>query len=137
MINKILNYLFKFFNIKYMEDSIKVFENIGDNIVPFETKEDFMRYYNKNQNTIDAMSTRGLNRKFKIDGFKIGRLQGKIILYPLKESERKAEQSEPKSEELDSKTKLTINEKLDFMNRRLKKMEEMLEIVIQYFEQND
>lgn len=112
-----------------MTDSIKVFENIGDNVVKFETKEDFMRYYNKNQESIDAMSTRGLNRKFKIDGFKIGRLQGKIILYPLKETEHK-------SEELDSKTKLTINEKLDFMNRRLKKIEEMLEIVINYFEQN-
>ena len=120
-----------------MTDSIKVFENIGDNVVKFETKEDFMRYYNKNQESIDAMSTRGLNRKFKIDGFKIGRLKGKIILYHLKENEYKAEQTETKSDELDSKTKLTINEKLDFMNRRLKKMEEMLEIVIQYFEQNE
>lgn len=113
-----------------MEDSIKVFENIGDNVLSFETKEDFMRYYNKNQNTIDSMSTRGLNRKFKISGFKIGRLQGKIILYPLKETETK-------SEELDSKTKLTINEKLDFMNRRLKKIEEMINVIIQCLDIND
>lgn len=113
-----------------MEDSIKVFENIGDNVLSFETKEDFMRYYNKNQNMIDNMSTRGLNRKFKIDGFKIGRLQGKIILYPLKETETK-------SDELDSKTKLTINEKLDFMNRRLKKIEEMINIVIDFLNTNE
>lgn len=130
MTNKFIELFIKFLHIKYMEDSIKVFENIGDNIITFETKEDFMRYYNKNQKTIDAMSTRGLNRKFKIDGFKIGRLQGKIILYPLKETETK-------SDELDSKTKLTINEKLDFMNRRLKKIEEMINIVINYFEQNE
>ena len=113
-----------------MEDSIKVFENIGDNVLSFETKEDFMRYYNKNRELVDAMSTRGLNRKFKIDSFKIGRLKGKIILYPLKEPETK-------SEELDAKTKLTINEKLDFMNRRLKKIEEMINIVVDFLNTNE
>ena len=113
-----------------MADSIKVFENIGDNVLGFETKEDFMRYYNKNKESIDAMSTRGLNRKFKIDGFKIGRLKGEIILYPLKETETK-------SEELDSKTKLTINEKLDFMNRRLKKIEDMINIVVEFLNTNE
>ena len=113
-----------------MEDSIKVFENIGDNVLSFETNEDFMRYYNKNQNMVDNMSTRGLNRKFKIDGFKIGRLQGKIILYPLKETETK-------TDELDSKTKLTINEKLDFMNRRLKKIEDMINIVVEFLNINE
>lgn len=113
-----------------MSESIKVFENIGDNVLSFETKEDFMRHYNKNKESIDSMSTRGLNRKYHIDGFKIGRLKGEIILYPLKENETK-------SDELDSKTKLTINEKLDYMNRRLKKIEEMIDYVIKFLEQNE
>ena len=113
-----------------MTDSIKVFENIGDNVLSFETKEDFMRHYNKNRETIDSMSTRGLNRKYKIEGFRIGRLKGEIILFPLKESETK-------SEELDSKTKLTINEKLDFMNRRMKKIEEMIEFIVNFLNQSN
>ena len=117
-----------------MNNSIKVFQNIGDNVICFDTKEDFMKHYNKNKETIDGMSTRGLNVKYKIEGFKIGRSKGEIILYPLKESKSKSDsetdlnlqqQSQP-----EIKNKLTIEEKLDYINRRIKKIEEMLTLII-------
>lgn len=64
-------------------ETVEVFENIGDNIIEFETKEEFDRYYKKNKEFIDNMKTRGLNRKFIIKGFKIGRKKGNILLYPI------------------------------------------------------
>lgn len=125
-----------------MNNSIKVFQNIGDNVICFDTKEDFMKHYNKNKETIDGMSTRGLNVKYKIEGFKIGRSKGEIILYPLKESKSKSDsetdlniqqQSQTTTSKLaqpEIKNKLTIEEKLDFINRRIKKIEEMLTLII-------
>ena len=61
-------------------DNITVFENLSDNIVSFDSKEQFMRYYDKNKDDIDNMATRGLNTKFKIDGYKIGRKNKQLIL---------------------------------------------------------
>ena len=63
-------------------DSIKVFSNLSDNVESFETKEDFMRYYERNKELIDKMPTRGLNTKYKIDGYKIGRSKNQLMLYP-------------------------------------------------------
>ena len=85
--------IFLFLKMSTVTESVEVFENIGDNVVEFESKEEFDRYYKKNKEMIDNMKTRGLNRKFIIQGFKIGRKKGNIILYPLslnkKESEKK------------------------------------------------
>lgn len=118
-----------------MNNSIKVFQNIGDNIICFDTKEDFMKHYNKNKETIDGMSTRGLNVKYKIEGFKIGRSKGEIILYPLKESKSKSDSEsdlnmQQTQTQPEVKNKLSIEEKLDYINRRIKKIEEMLTLII-------
>lgn len=75
--------LYLFFYHKMSTETVEVFENIGDNIIEFETKEEFDRYYKKNKEFIDNMKTRGLNRKFIIKGFKIGRKKGNILLYPI------------------------------------------------------
>lgn len=69
-----------------MTEELKVFENLYDNITKFENKEEFQRYYNKNKENIDAIPTRGLNIKFKIEGYKLGRQKGQIMLYPLTSS---------------------------------------------------
>ena len=47
-------------------ESIKTFENLSDNVIEFETKQEFMRYYDQNKDMIDRMHTRGINSKFKI-----------------------------------------------------------------------
>lgn len=67
-------------------DSIKVFSNLSDNVESFETKEDFMRHYERNKELIDKMPTRGLNTKYKIDGYKIGRSKNQLMLYPTTKS---------------------------------------------------
>ena len=71
-------------------ETVEVFENIGDNIIEFETKEEFDRYYKKNKEFIDNMKTRGLNRKFIIKGFKIGRKKGNILLYPIASAQQRS-----------------------------------------------
>lgn len=95
-----------------MSEELKVFENLYDNIIRFENKEEFQRYYNKNKESIDAIPTRGLNIKFKIEGFKLGRQKGQIMLYPLSNS--KEDQLKILEDKLLKTTSLldAINEKL-------------------------
>ena len=63
-------------------DSIKVFNNLSDENLHFESKEEFDRYYKKNKEIIDKMSTRALNMKISIDGYKLGRLKKELTLFP-------------------------------------------------------
>lgn len=66
-------------NIKRMS----VYKKISDDCRTFNSESDFLKYYEKNRETIDEINTRALNLKFKINGYKIGRKGGKIILYPV------------------------------------------------------
>ena len=71
------------------DTEVKVFSNLCDDVIEFETVEDFDNYYRKNKELIDKLSTRGLNQKFKIKNHHIGRLKNEITLYPLKDSKTK------------------------------------------------
>ena len=105
-----------------ISNEIKVFENISDNPISFETKEDFNRYYERNKETVDAYSTRGLNKKFIITGYRIGRKKGEIILYPVQNVVRQ-EEIQPRMIDEDRNM---LEEKIDSINERLKKIEQML-----------
>lgn len=72
-------------------DKIEVYENISDNVKTFNNKEEFMNYYETHKSEIDSMKTRGLNMKYTIPGFKIGKRANKITLYPIKVKEVKQE----------------------------------------------
>ena len=62
---------------------MSVYKKISDDCRIFNSDSDFLKYYEKNKDTIDEINTRALNLKFKINGYKIGRKEGKIILYPI------------------------------------------------------
>lgn len=88
-------------------DKIEVYENISDNVKTFNNKEEFMNYYETHKSEIDSMKTRGLNMKYTIPGFKIGKRANKITLYPIKD----------KKEDQDEFQKLhnEISQKLDII----------------------
>lgn len=104
-------------------DNITVFENLSDNIITFESKEQFMRYYDKNKDTIDNMATRGLNTKFKIDGFKIGRKNKKLILFPMKQTEITEDNSSQWSGQECSEELNQLNMKIDILTDKINKLD--------------
>ena len=61
---------------------MSIYKKQSDNFKTFETAEDFLKYYENNRKDLDETNTRSLNLKYKINGHRIGRKQGKIILYP-------------------------------------------------------
>ena len=119
-----------------MSDSIKVFNNLSDENLHFESKEEFDRYYKKNKETIDKMSTRALNRKISIDGYKLGRLKKELTLFPSNGalgkrlgaiSDAELNQTSENSIEQDNSM---IEIKLDNISERLKKLEQMFSYVL-------
>ena len=70
-----------------MSEDIGVYENLSDNAITFDTKEEFMIYYQDHKDEIDSKPTRGLNMKYVIDGYKIGRKNGRIMLYPTRDDD--------------------------------------------------
>lgn len=65
--------------------SLEVFHNLSDDVIMFESKHKFEKYYDKHREEIDGMKTRGLNVKYKIDGFTLGRKKGNLLFIPKKE----------------------------------------------------
>ena len=66
-------------------EQIITFKNLYEETKEFNNKEEFLNYYETHKKEIDEMKTRGLNIKFHINGYKIGRKQNKLILYPTNE----------------------------------------------------
>ena len=124
-----------------MSDSIRVFNNLSDENLHFESKEEFDRYYKKNKETIDKMSTRALNMKISIDGYKLGRLKKELTLFPVngalgkrlgsisdaKLNEKHNDSSENTQEQTDNSM---IEIKLDNISERLKKLEQMFSYIL-------
>ena len=63
-------------------EQIITFKNLYEETKDFNNKEEFLNYYESHKKEIDEMKTRGLNVKYHINGYKIGRKQNKLILYP-------------------------------------------------------
>ena len=103
---------------------MSVYKKISDNVKTFESESEFLKYYEKNKESIDETKTKSLNLKYKINGYKIGRKEGKIILYPTKknidsESEEKQNINETIKEirEDIEKLKLAYQQLFEIMNQ--------------------
>ncbi|KAL7720425.1 hypothetical protein QTN25_002460 [Entamoeba marina] len=65
----------------YYEDD-EDFDN-KNNILTFNSVAEFQKYYDKHKTEIDAMKTRGINAKYKIDGYKLSRKNNVLQFYLL------------------------------------------------------
>ena len=105
-----------------MNPSIKVIENMSDNQECFDSKEDFIKYYNINKTKIDEISTRGLNRIYIIDGYKLGRKEGQLIFIPTIQKQIENEQDSNLEQKFDdlfieiSKLKTKVDSILKLLN---------------------
>lgn len=110
---------------------VQVYKNMSDDIMTFETKEDFIRYYERNKEAIDKISTRGLNRKYFIEGYRIGRLKNVLTLYPITARASWVQQTELVNQlrqENDNNT-IEVNDKVDSINERLKNIEQKINMI--------
>ena len=111
--------------------NIKLHKNYSDNPTEFESIDDFNNFYKINKADIDKLSTHAINLKYKVKNHRFGRKKGQLILFPLKQVDQPIQH-------LDS-TGLTIDEKLNRLNERLKKIESLMSSLLEaiFSEQNE
>ena len=112
--------------------SVKVVQNICDDVKEFDNKEDFIKYYELNQNNLKDVSTCMLNKKFKINGYHIGRKQGKIILIPLNLYRPSAYKVNQEDNQIALKLDV-INTKVDMINKNINRL---LNLFAQLYQSN-
>ena len=117
---------------------VKVFKNLCDDIIEFETIDEFNNYYKINKAEIDKLSTRGINQKYKVKNHRIGREKGAITLFPLKQSSNIQHAPQPASDVVDENG-ISTHEKLNRLNSRLKNIENILNQLLEaiFENQND
>ena len=99
--------------------SIEVIQNICDDVKEFDNKDDFIKYYELNQNNLKDVSTCMLNKKFKINGYHIGRKQGELQLIPLNLYRPSAYKVNQEDNQIALKLDV-LNSKVDMMNKNIK-----------------
>ena len=113
-------------------ETVKVFSNASDNVITFDNKEEFMKYYNKHKDDMDQEKTRGLNIKYKIPSYKIGRQKNVITLFPIKEPKQKVEsKSEPEIKPEPESMFKELNELLEIQSQLITKIENKVDMLLQ------
>lgn len=106
---------------------MSIYKKASDNMIEFDNGEDFLKYYDKNKITIDEIPTRGLNLKYKINGYKIGRKDGKIILWPDKNINIKSTSNKITIDDLKEIKEINdIFDRLNNITERLTLLEQLL-----------
>lgn len=117
---------------------IKVLEPVKNVIKEFDTPDEFNIYYMKNKDEIDKLTTHKLNKMFKIDGYRITRIQGTLMLrtdYAAKKRLNKLEirkesgSNEPEMKELSDRIDELQSEYDEIKDR----MNQLIEIVNKHF----
>ena len=101
-----------------MKMSISVVKRASEDVKEFQTKEEFMKYYEIHKTEIDKQSTCFLNKKFKIDGFHLGREKGVLKLIPLN-------LYRPSEYQINQENNL-INIKIDALNAKIDNLSKQL-----------
>lgn len=101
---------------------MSVYRKISDDVIEFDSCDDFLAYYKKNPVTIDEMKTRGLNMKYKIPNYKIGRKNDKIILLPINKTESESHHDENKTNN---------EEKILELEERISTLEQIIKQILQ------
>ena len=60
---------------------IKTFKNLYETTITFNNPEEFKSYYEIHKSEIDSLPTRGLNIKYHIPGYRVGRNKGEMIFF--------------------------------------------------------
>ena len=85
-----------------------------EDVKEFDNAEDFIKYYNLNKAEMDTYTTCFLNKKYKINGYQLGRKKGKLLVIP--NALRRQTEYDEHRQDTTTQTKLdVINQKLDLI----------------------
>lgn len=99
------------------EVTIKTKKNLREEKEKF-TRDEFIKFYKLNKEEVDKKPTRGLNIKYKIDGYKLKRQGGELTFIPCEEQE----------EEINDDSVIEL--KLDSLARKISILEKNITLIL-------
>ena len=120
---KLFEHVLFLFDLIEME--MKIIEPIRKPLKEFENPDEFNMYYHKHKDEIDNQTTHMLNRKYKINGYKITKLKGVLCMkkigknYYQQSCQHSADEEINKNNELIERISIVeqrINEIIDYIN---------------------
>ena len=106
--------------------SISIVKRGSDDVKEFNNKEDFINYYDNHRTELDALSTCMLNKKFKIDGYHLGRSNKQLKLIPLN-------LYRPSEYQVNQENNM-ISMKIDVLNSKIDNLTKMFNRLLQTFQ---
>ena len=67
--------------------NLKIIEPITHPNKEFRSPDEFNLWYNKNKESVDALTTHKLNKMYHIEGYRITKIKGVMMLKKMKEPE--------------------------------------------------
>ena len=97
-----------------ISQSIEIIKPITEDTREFKDSSDFIKFYELNKAELDKLSTCALNKKYKINGYHLGRKKGELKLIPLN-------LYRPSEYEIHNQD-TTLNDKIDIINMKIDKL---------------
>ena len=104
---------------------LKIIEPIKSPLKEFDSVDEFNIYYHKHKDEMDSETTHSLNKKFKINGYRITKIKGVLCLKKDRNVKHEEGQMSPGSEIPQCETP-TISEIIE----RIQKLEETVNKII-------
>ena len=108
--------------------TLKVIEPIRDYLKVFSSPDEFNIWYTKNKDEVDALTTNKLNKLYKINGYRITKIKGVLMLEKSTDSNQSAssplipENLQELQDEIKN-IKSTVNKIIDYLNGNQQQME--------------
>jgi hypothetical protein len=106
--------------------SIGIVKRGSDDVKEFNNKEDFINYYDNHKTELDALSTCMLNKKFKIDGYHLGRSNKQLKLIPLN-------LYRPSEYQVNQENNM-ISMKIDVLNSKIDNLTKLINRLLQLYQ---
>ena len=103
---------------------IKTFKNLYETTLTFNNLDEFKAYYEIHKNEIDKIPTRGLNIKYYIPGYRVGRNKGEMTFFKT-DAPTKNKVLEREIEKIDLKIN-KIQQDINLINENFNKLIECL-----------
>ena len=105
---------------------LKVIEPIKNYIKEFNSPVEFNLWYAKHKEEVDSLTTHKLNKMYKIDGYRITKIKGELMLKVDRKIKEKEGEDENIHEEINelrdeiAKIKDAYNKLIEYVNNSLK-----------------
>ncbi len=106
--------------------SIGIVKRGSDDVKEFNNKEDFINYYDNHKTELDALSTCMLNKKFKIEGYHLGRTNKQLKLIPLN-------LYRPSEYQVNQENNM-ISMKIDVLNSKIDNLTKLINRLLQLYQ---